>query len=130
MTSVYTYVLIFLCIFYEVFPGISQLHEGGGLLPSLGGRIDNSLFPDISKCLASVLNVPGCVEEIITSFFSIKFQLIGPQCCKAVLDIEDSCLPKIFPFSSIFPLTLQSFCSIQGSLPPTSSMKILGKMNN
>ncbi|CAN4077204.1 unnamed protein product [Withania somnifera] len=128
-TSVYAYALILLCIFVEVSPSVSQ-----GLLPGLGGPNDNGLFPDISKCLASVLNVPGCVEEIITSFLSIKLRLIGPQCCKAVLDIEDSCLPKIFPFSSIFPLTLKSFCSIQGSLPPTyptsSSLNIEGKIKN
>nr|XP_009782409.1 PREDICTED: uncharacterized protein LOC104231154 [Nicotiana sylvestris] len=119
MTSVRVYALVFLCISIEVCPSIAQL-LGGGLLPDSGpGQVDNGLFPDISKCLASVLNVPGCVEEILTSFLSIRFRLIGPQCCKAALDIEERCWPKIFPLSSLFPLTLRSFCSIQGSLPPT-----------
>ncbi|WMV40400.1 hypothetical protein MTR67_033785 [Solanum verrucosum] len=123
MTSVYTYTLIFLCISIKISPSISQLLGGGrgGLLPGSEGQVDNVLFPDISKCVASVLNVPGCVEEIITSFLRTQLQLIGPQCCKSILDIHDSCWPKIFPFSSLFPLTLRSFCSIQGSLPPTSS---------
>ncbi|MCD7472389.1 hypothetical protein HAX54_013619 [Datura stramonium] len=121
MTSVYAYYgLIFLCIFVEISPGVSQLLGGGGLLPGLGGQVDNGLLPDISKCLASVLNIPGCVEEIITSFLSIQPRLIGPQCCKAALDIEDSCWPKILPFSSLFRLTLGSFCSIQGSLPSST----------
>ncbi|KAM3269419.1 hypothetical protein P3S67_030301 [Capsicum chacoense] len=114
MTSSYAYALIFLCISIEVSPSVSQLLGGGGLLPGSG----NDLFPDISKCLASVLNVPGCVEEILTSFLKVQLRLIGPQCCQATLEIEDSCWPKILPFSSIFPLTLKSYCSIQGSLPP------------
>lgn len=125
MTSVYTYIFIFLCISIKISPSISQLHGegggGGGLLPGSEGQVDNVLFPDISKCVTSVLNVPGCVEEIVTSFLRVQPRLIGPQCCKAVLDIHDSCWPKIFPFSSLFPLTLKSFCSIQGSLPPTST---------
>ena len=120
MTYAYAYALIFLCISIEVSLSVSQLPGEGGLLPGPGAAFPDIQisFPDISKCLASVLNVPGCVEEILTSFLKVQFRLIGPQCCKAALEIEDSCWPKILPFSSIFPLTLKSFCSIQGSLPP------------
>ncbi|XP_059315964.1 uncharacterized protein LOC132066767 [Lycium ferocissimum] len=118
-SSVYAYALIFLCISMEVSPSVSQLLGGGGLLPGLGGQVGNDILPDISKCLAMVLDVPGCVEEIITSFLSIQVRLIGPQCCKAALEFEDSCLPKILPLSSLFPFTLRNRCPIQGSLPPT-----------
>lgn len=122
MTSVYAYALIFLCISIGVSPSVSQLlGEGGGLLPSLG----NGLFPDISDCLASVLDVPGCVEEIITSLLTIRLRLIGPQCCKVVLDIHESCWPMILPFGSVIPLTLRSFCPIQGSLPPTTPQPLV-----
>ncbi|KAG5603720.1 hypothetical protein H5410_025212 [Solanum commersonii] len=60
MTSIYAYALIFLCISIEVSPSVSQLpgRGGGGLLQGSG----DGLFSDISKCLASVLNVHGCVE--------------------------------------------------------------------
>ncbi|MCD7472387.1 hypothetical protein HAX54_013617 [Datura stramonium] len=125
MTSVYAYALIFLCISIQFSPSVAQLLGGGGLLPGSGGQVGNDLLPDISKCVASVLNVPGCIEEILTSFLSIQLRLIGPQCCKAILDIEDSCWPKIFPLSSLFPLTIRSFCSIQGSLPPTSPQPLV-----
>ncbi|KAM3328267.1 hypothetical protein P3S68_032959 [Capsicum galapagoense] len=118
MTSVYAYVLIFLCISIELSPSVSQLFGGGGLSPGLGGQIGNGLFPDISKCLASVFNVPGCVEEVISSFLSIQPRLIGPQCCRAISDISDTCLPKILPFSSFIPLVLGNFCPIQGPPPP------------
>ncbi|PHU02132.1 hypothetical protein BC332_27383 [Capsicum chinense] len=121
MTSSYAYALIFLCISIEVSPSVSQLLGGGDLLPGSG----NDLFPDISKCLASVLNVPGCIQEVVTSFLTVQFRLIGPQCCKTILDMEDSCWPKILPISSIFPLTLKSFCSIQGSLPPPTPQPIV-----
>ncbi|XP_059315540.1 uncharacterized protein LOC132066194 [Lycium ferocissimum] len=111
-SSVYAYALIFLCMSIEVSPSVSQSLGGGGLLPGLGGQIGNDLLPDIPKCLATVLNVPGCVEEIITSFLSIQLRLISPQCCKAALEFEDSCLPKIFPLSSLFPFTIRSLCPI------------------
>lgn len=125
MTFQYAYALIFLCISIEISPSVSQLLGGEGLLPGLGGQLDNGLFPDISKCLASVFNVPGCVEEIITSFLTIRLRLIDPQCGIAVLDIHDSCWPKIFPFGSLFPLAFRSFCPIQGSLPPTSPQPLV-----
>ncbi|PHU02182.1 hypothetical protein BC332_27433 [Capsicum chinense] len=120
MTSAYAYALIFLCISIEVSPSVSQLLGVGDLLPGPGVAFPDILisFPDISKCLESAINVPGCVEEILTSFLKVQYRLIGPQCCKAALDIEDSCWIKILPFSSIFPLTLKSFCSIEGSFPP------------
>ncbi|KAK4729213.1 hypothetical protein R3W88_022201 [Solanum pinnatisectum] len=130
MTSVYTYTLIFLCISIKISPSISQLLRGGGLLPSSEGQVDNVLFRDISKCVASVLNVSGSVEEIITSFLRTQLRLISPQCCKVVLDIHYSCWLKIFPFSSLFPLTFKRFCSIQGSLPPTSSPRPLVNVKN
>lgn len=138
MTFQYAYALIFLCISIEISPSVSQLLGGEDLLPGLGGQLDNGLFPDISKCLASVFNVPGCVEEIITSFLTIRLRLIGPQCCKAVLEIHDSCWPKILPFGALLPLTLKSFCPIQGSLPPStpqtlfpnSDMKIVRNIKN
>ncbi|XP_060212270.1 uncharacterized protein LOC132639901 [Lycium barbarum] len=118
-SSVYAYALIFLCVSIEVSPSVSQLLKGDGLLPGLVGHVGNGLLPGIPKCFTTVLNVPGCVEELITSFLSIQPQLISPQCCKAALHFEDSCLPKIFPLSSLFPFTLRSLCPIQGSLPPT-----------
>ncbi|KAK4376522.1 hypothetical protein RND71_002818 [Anisodus tanguticus] len=125
MTSSYAYALIFLCISIEVSPSVSQLLGGGDLLPGLGDHVNNGLLPDIPKCLASVLNVPGCVEEIITSFLSIQPRLIGPQCCKAALEFEDNCLPKIFPLSSLFPFTLRSFCPNQGTLPRPSPQPLV-----
>ncbi|XP_059315539.1 uncharacterized protein LOC132066193 [Lycium ferocissimum] len=118
-SSIYAYALIFLCISIEVSPSVSQLHGGDDLLPGLDRQVSNSLVLDTQKCIASVLDVPGCVEEIITSLLSIQLRLIGPQCCKAALEFEDSCLPNIFPLSSLFPFTLRSLCPIQGSLPPT-----------
>ncbi|XP_059315532.1 uncharacterized protein LOC132066186 [Lycium ferocissimum] len=124
-SSIYVYALIFLCISMEVSPSVSQVLGGGGLLPGLGGQVGNSPLPDIPKCLAMVLNVPGCAEEIITSFLSTQPRLIGPQCCKAALEFEDSCLPKIFPLSSLFPFTIRSFCPIQGSLPPPSPQPLV-----
>nr|XP_009595110.1 uncharacterized protein LOC104091470 [Nicotiana tomentosiformis]XP_016451382.1 PREDICTED: uncharacterized protein LOC107776079 [Nicotiana tabacum] len=85
-----------------------------GLLPNFGG-----IGPDsITKCLTSVNDVPNCIEEIITSFLSIQLHLLGPQCCKAALDIDDGCWPKIFPFNPFFPPAIKSFCSAEAQIPP------------
>ncbi|XP_059310589.1 uncharacterized protein LOC132061933 [Lycium ferocissimum] len=104
--SLYSSMLITVCISMLTSPSLSLLFGG----------------PDmIAKCFASVGDVPGCVEEIITSFLSIQLRLLGPQCCRAALDIDDGCWPNVFPFNPFFPPALKNFCSTtQAQLPPPS----------
>ncbi|PHT42468.1 hypothetical protein CQW23_16493 [Capsicum baccatum] len=99
-------------------PGFSfGTNNGGPFFWSFNG-------PEADKCLATLRNTPGCIQEILGSLFKIPFHFngpigppfhsIGPQCCKVVRDIEDDCWPKIFPISPLFPLTLKEHCSSQG----------------
>ncbi|KAK1359261.1 hypothetical protein POM88_043735 [Heracleum sosnowskyi] len=65
----------------------------------------------VDDCLSTIGDIPGCVEEVITSFLTLQIT-IGPQCCKALLDVEDNCWSQVFPLiTSTFPLCLRSFCT-------------------
>ncbi|XP_002879068.2 uncharacterized protein LOC9315135 [Arabidopsis lyrata subsp. lyrata] len=76
-------------------------------------------LPDITKCWSSVMDIPGCIAEISQSIFTGKFGNLGPACCKAFLDAEANCMPKI-PFIPFFPPMLKEQCSrIAGPTPPT-----------
>ncbi|EFH60365.1 predicted protein [Arabidopsis lyrata subsp. lyrata] len=76
-------------------------------------------LPDLTKCLSSVMDIPGCIAEISQSIFTGKFGNLGPACCKAFLDAEDNCIPKIL-FIRFFPPILKEQCSrIVGATPPT-----------
>ncbi|VYS62106.1 unnamed protein product [Arabidopsis thaliana] len=76
-------------------------------------------LPDITKCWSSVMDIPGCIAEISQSIFIGKFSNLGSACCKAFLDAEANCIPKI-PLIPLFPPMLKEQCSrIAGVTPPT-----------
>ncbi|EOA36609.1 hypothetical protein CARUB_v10011817mg [Capsella rubella] len=77
-------------------------------------------LPDIAKCWSSVMNIPGCITEISQAILTGKFGSIGPACCKAFLEGEANCMPKI-PFNPFFPPMLKEQCSkIAGAVPPAT----------
>ncbi|XP_024011277.1 uncharacterized protein LOC112086541 [Eutrema salsugineum] len=75
-------------------------------------------MPDITKCLSTLINIPGCFAEISQSIITGKFGNIGPACCKAFLEAEANCTPNL-PFNPFFPPMLKQQCS-QISGPPTT----------
>ncbi|XVF48005.1 hypothetical protein PTKIN_Ptkin03bG0155500 [Pterospermum kingtungense] len=89
---------------------------------------------DVQTCLTTIQGVPGCLQEVITSTLSLQFQLIGSACCKTLLDIEDKCLSKIFPF---FVPLLKNQCTTvlaqagqsPQSSPASPARKVLGNPN-
>ncbi|EFH54837.1 predicted protein [Arabidopsis lyrata subsp. lyrata] len=83
-------------------------------IPNMSG------LPDITKCWSSVMDIPGCIAEISQSIFIGKFGNIGPACCKAFLEAETNCIPKI-PFIPLFPPMLKEQClKVTGAAPPTT----------
>ncbi|KAL1206558.1 hypothetical protein V5N11_027127 [Cardamine amara subsp. amara] len=66
---------------------------------------------DLKPCFSSIINIPGCVSEIHKSIFTGKFGNIGPKCCKAFLDVDAKCWPKMFPLNPFFPRLLKNECS-------------------
>ncbi|KAL9813142.1 putative Prolamin-like domain-containing protein [Arabidopsis thaliana] len=63
-------------------------------------------LPDITKCLSSVINIPGCIVEFSQSILLRKFGKIGSACCKAILEAETNCIPQL-PFNLFFPPMLK-----------------------
>ncbi|KAL5712608.1 hypothetical protein ACHQM5_014762 [Ranunculus cassubicifolius] len=83
------------------------------LAPAATGLIEVSkiaVAEDVKKCLSSLLSTKGCTEEVVSSLLSYQFRLISPKCCKAVIDISQNCLPKIFPFNPFLPEVIQNLC--------------------
>ncbi|XP_024012457.1 uncharacterized protein LOC112086807 [Eutrema salsugineum] len=67
-------------------------------------------MPDITKCLSTLMNIPGCFAEISQSIITGKFGNIGTACCKAFLEAEANCTPNL-PFNPFFPPMLKQQCS-------------------
>ncbi|KAF6150280.1 hypothetical protein GIB67_033979 [Kingdonia uniflora] len=76
-----------------------------------------SADPGVQKCLSTLQRVERCVQDVITSFLSFHVRLIGPACCKAIVEVNDSCWHKIFPvnLSSDEELLYQSRKSYTGA---------------
>lgn len=75
----------------------------------------------INDCLSTIGDIPGCVQDVITSFLTLQIK-IGPECCKALLDIEDNCWRQVFPLiTSTFPSLVRKFCTTS---PPPHQHKI------
>ncbi|KAI4335641.1 hypothetical protein L6164_014273 [Bauhinia variegata] len=81
-------------------PLINLTFQGPGLLP-----------PGPAKCWRSLASIPGCVLEIYGALYSGKFGSIGPTCCKAITNINNSCWTGMFPMNPLFPPLLTSSCA-------------------
>ena len=74
----------------------------------------------IDNCLKTLDDVPGCLKEVLSSFLTIRTK-IGPQCCNALLHIEDKCWRQTFPYAApSYPLLLRALCK---SPPPPPHQK-------
>ncbi|CAI9089655.1 OLC1v1024269C1 [Oldenlandia corymbosa var. corymbosa] len=72
-------------------------------------------------CLQAVIGTDGCVQEVVSSFITLQPRILGPQCCRASITVDDGCWPKIFPLNPFFPPLLKSFCVSQLHLPASPS---------
>uniref|UniRef100_A0A2N9FUR2 Prolamin-like domain-containing protein n=1 Tax=Fagus sylvatica TaxID=28930 RepID=A0A2N9FUR2_FAGSY len=102
-------ILLFIhaCLAVLVPTGLAQLPQIPGLFPfpGLGG-----LPGPTTQCFSSLVNIPGCLTEVFGSFINGHFGIIGSSCCKAITEIEDNCLGKLFPFNPVFAPLLNSTC--------------------
>ncbi|KAI8570609.1 hypothetical protein RHMOL_Rhmol01G0048900 [Rhododendron molle] len=64
-----------------------------------------------NDCWASLRGARGCgLQAVVNSFVKAQPELMGPDCCRAFLDADDKCWPKVFPLNPFFPPTLKSYC--------------------
>lgn len=60
------------------------------------------LIPSILKCGKAIVEVEHCVVKLLPSFLSLHIRLTE-DCCKAIVHIEESCLPMIFTVPLLGP---------------------------
>ncbi|KAJ4709098.1 ECA1 gametogenesis related family protein [Melia azedarach] len=63
------------------------------------------------QCWSSLVNIQGCAWEIYRSVFTLQFDNIGPSCCRAYLEIDAQCWPKMFPYNPFFPPLFKGYCT-------------------
>ncbi|XP_013601091.1 PREDICTED: uncharacterized protein LOC106308474 [Brassica oleracea var. oleracea] len=115
------HVFFFMVVVFVVVSANAQLPQFPNPFPfplPFQPRLGIPGLPDVGKCWSSVMDIPGCILEIYTSILTGQFGHIGPSCCKAFLEAEANCLPKL-PFNPPFPPKEQ--CSrIANEAPPTT----------
>ncbi|AEE73921.1 unnamed protein product [Arabidopsis thaliana] len=78
-----------------------------------GGIIGNSDNSELARmCFPDLGDGEACVAEIFGSFFSPQIT-IGPECCKAIVEIDEDCAQAIFkPLSnSFFSSSVKQYCT-------------------
>ncbi|KAK4431794.1 hypothetical protein Salat_0941500 [Sesamum alatum] len=89
--------------------GLAHLLDNLGFLGGGGGVVK------VNQCLNVVLGVRGCLRELIFYVLSLQPRLLDPACCKAFLQIDEGCWPKVFPLNSASLPSVESYCTgIQG----------------
>ncbi|KAK1400064.1 hypothetical protein POM88_009927 [Heracleum sosnowskyi] len=65
-------------------------------------------------CLQTLEEVPGCFQDAIHAVVNLEIRVLGPACCKAVLDIDRDCWRQFFPLihDLTIPLQLRTYCNI------------------
>ncbi|XP_026380413.1 uncharacterized protein LOC113275181 [Papaver somniferum] len=88
-----------------------------GLFPPL---LPGPYSPEIEKCWSTLVDIEGCNAEILNFLFTFQLRL-GPACCKAIIDLSETCLPAVFssvsgwgigiPFNPAYPNVIKSYCA-------------------
>ncbi|KAI3889295.1 hypothetical protein MKX03_037889 [Papaver bracteatum] len=84
-----------------------------GLFPPL---LPGPYNPEIEKCWSTLVDIEGCKVEILNFLFTFQLRL-GPACCKAIIDLSETCLPAVF--SSVsgwgigipYPNVIKGYCA-------------------
>ncbi|CAN6809366.1 hypothetical protein Bca4012_003598 [Brassica carinata] len=82
--------------------------------PSIfGGIIGRDNHSELARrCFPDLGDGEACMAEIFGSFFNRQIT-IGPECCKAIVEIDEDCTQAVFKqFSdSLFTSSVKQFCS-------------------
>lgn len=85
-------------------------------LPSIfGGSIGNGSGNNSElarKCFPDLGDGEACMAEIFGSFFNRQIT-IGPECCKAIVEIDEDCTQAVFELfsNSFFSSSVKQFCT-------------------
>ncbi|KFK37769.1 hypothetical protein AALP_AA3G027200 [Arabis alpina] len=85
----------------------------GNVIGPIGNGIGNGDGNEITRrCFPDLGDGEACMAEISGSFFNRQIS-IGPECCKAIVEIDQDCTQAVFkPFSnSYFSSSVKQFCT-------------------
>ncbi|KAJ4704987.1 ECA1 gametogenesis related family protein [Melia azedarach] len=102
--------LVVACIAILVSTGLAQFKPAPPFF-----QIPGLLPPPVEgadKCWESLKSIAGCFREIEESLSHGQIGKIGPLCCSAINQVNDSCWPKMFPLNPFFPPLLKNFCVV------------------
>ncbi|KAK7814153.1 hypothetical protein CFP56_003480 [Quercus suber] len=88
--------------------GLAQLLQIPELfsIPGAGGPSGAN-----GQCLSSIVNLLGCLTQILSSLINGQFGIVGSSCCNAITQIEENCLSKLLPTIHIFTPLLNNSCA-------------------
>ncbi|KAL2504326.1 Protein of unknown function (DUF1278) [Abeliophyllum distichum] len=104
MRTMQAIALIFACISIVATPNFAQQLNVSDL-----SLTDSDLTHSL-QCIRSVITIPRCFEELLVSIFSLKLELLGPECCEALLKVDANCWPEGIPVNPLFPLVIKGYC--------------------
>ncbi|CAN6841573.1 hypothetical protein Bca52824_045869 [Brassica carinata] len=96
--------IVTLCATILLQPGLAEVQVTPQFTSFPGSPID------LTKCWSSLFSAEDCVIDIYKFSVTGKFG-INQACCKAFMDMDDKCWPKMFPFNPFFRPLLKNSCS-------------------
>ncbi|KAL4304026.1 hypothetical protein GQ457_10G004880 [Hibiscus cannabinus] len=74
---------------------------------------------DLGGCIKSFVSIEGCVEAINDALRNKVYDGLKHECCTAITQLGDNCLPLLFPDQPVVPFILKAVCKlIGGDAPP------------
>lgn len=84
--------------------------KGPGVLP--GPRTTRTwVDEDLTSCWAGLVRTYGCIPEMYEAVYLQSFDHLNKGCCQNIVDIIDSCWPRMFPKHPQFSPLLKKYCS-------------------
>ncbi|KAI3912998.1 hypothetical protein MKW92_030747 [Papaver armeniacum] len=87
--------------------------------PLAPAQLDKIQIPGL-KCWPTLVDIEGCKAEILNFVYIFQLRL-GPACCKAIIDLSETCFPAVFssvwgygrgiPFKPAYPNVVKGYCA-------------------
>ncbi|XP_052181854.1 uncharacterized protein LOC127794643 [Diospyros lotus] len=105
VSTICSVALIVNCVSLLLSPALAEPLLGLGLGVAGGAGLGGG------DCLASIKGFQACVQEATSFIPSSQIRLVGPKCCRALVDANDKCWPKALPLNPFFPLLFRIYCN-------------------
>lgn len=101
--------------------------KGPGVLPGPRTTTTTWLDDDLTSCWAGLVRTYGCIPEIYEAVYLQSFDHFNKGCCLNIVDIIDSCWPRMFPKHPQFSRSLKKYCAFATPAATTTTNTIVPK---